>query len=329
MEAKLASIIVLNYNGERLLTECLDAVLRQDYPNYEVIVVDNGSTDGSAALAREKFPTIRFHQLPSNFGFCGGNNRGIEIARGEYIALLNNDAVPETPWLRELVRGLEQDPTIGSCASKMLVYGSENVIDTAGGANASLGLDIWHGRGRSDGLDYSQPRYVFNACAGAALYRRSMIEEIGCFDEAFFFSYEDVDLSFRAQLAGYKCLYVPTAVVHHHVTGTLRDPAFRDYLSYRNSEYVYFKNMPGRLFWKYFPERMIFSVCVFVKQLLKGRALNFLRAKMDFFRNLPKVLRKRSFIQKNRKVSNHYLESMMLKGYLAYRIRLEFRPKGR
>lgn len=328
MSNDLVSVIILNYNGKDMLVECLEAVFRQTYPNYEVIVVDNASRDGSEALVRAKFPKARLLILERNFGFAGGNNRGMEIARGKYIALLNNDAVPEPQWLEELVRALEKDPTAGFCASKILVYGGEGLIDTAGDGWATVGVGFKHGKDQREGAAYSQFRYVFSACAAAALYRRSMLDEIGGFDEDFFFSCEDTDLSFRAQLAGYRCLYVPLAVVHHRVGASSRDRSFLFYMWYRNLEYVYFKNMPQVLLWKYLPLHLFYMFCSLAASPLRGTTGAFLRAKLYILLNVPKVWRKRRAIQRSRKASISYLESIMQGGYLFYRLKQGF-PSGR
>jgi hypothetical protein len=329
MPNDLVSVIILNYNGKDMLAECVEAVYRQTYPNYEVIVVDNASSDGSDTLVQARFPKVRLLKLDKNLGFAGGNNRGMEIARGKYLALLNNDAVPEPQWLQELVRALENDPTAGFCASKILLYGWEGVIDTAGDEMTIWGVGLKRGQGQRDGPAYSQPRYVFSACAAAALYRRSMIDEIGGFDEDFFFSCEDTDLAFRAQLAGYGCLYVPLAVVHHRMGGSNAGRSFLYYQWYRNLEYVYFKNMPRTLLWKYLPLHLLYVFCAFAASLLRRTTAVFLRAKLDFLLNLPKVWRKRRAIQRSRKGSISYLESIMQRGYLIYRLKQEIEPGRR
>jgi GT2 family glycosyltransferase len=324
MSNDLVSVIILDYNGKDMLVECLEAVFRQTYPNYEVIVVDNASKDSSEALVCAKFPKVHLLVLEKNHGFAGGNNRGMEMASGKYIALLNNDAVPEPQWLEELVRALEKDPTAGFCASKLLVYGGEGLIDTVGDGWATVGVGFKHGKDQREGEAYSRLRYVFSACAAAALYQRSMIDEIGGFDEDFFFSCEDTDLAFRAQLAGYRCLYVPLAVVHHRVGASSRDLSFLYYMYYRNLEYVYFKNMPQVLLWKYLPLHLLYVFCSFAASLLRRTTRVFLRAKLHFLLNVPKVWRKRRAVQRSRKVSINYLESIMRRGYLIYRLKEEF-----
>lgn len=312
---ELASVIIVNHNGAHLLHECLEALLRQTHPSYEVIVVDNGSTDKSEQLVREKFPTVHFLKLGANLGFSGGNNRGIEAARGVYIVLLNNDAVPEPQWLEELCKAMKQNPRVGLCASRMMFYGTDR-IDCTG-----LSWLVW-GRSRNLGWrekcqeKHLQAREVFGACAGAALYRKKMLDEIGLFDEDFFLYAEDLDLSFRAQLAGYQCLYVPTAVVHHHAgatTGTPQGRARRVYYSVRNAEFVFIKNMPGQLILRYVGHHLLYLLALHLFWVFKGFGLSVLRADWAILRGLPQMLRRRKKIQANCRVSVQYIESRIEK----------------
>jgi len=306
---RLVSTIVLNYNGRHLLGECLEAVLRQTYPNQEVIVVDNASTDGSQALVQEKFPSVRLLPLRQNLATTGGYNRGIAIARGEFIALLNNDAIPEPHWLEELCKVMDEDPSIGTCASRMLFHGT-SMINEIG-----MSWTVW---GHARAIDMAEPsqgkhlqgREVFGACSGAALYRRSMLDEIKGFDEEFFVGADDVDLSFRAQLADYRCVYVPTAVVYHYCGATLnKNLGLRAFYSIRNMEYVFIKNMPGPLARKYLFRHLAYFAALNIIGVPKRRVMPTLRADWQIFRGLPKLLKKRKQIQSKRKTSLERLES--------------------
>ncbi|MBI3661243.1 glycosyltransferase family 2 protein, partial [Candidatus Acetothermia bacterium] len=232
---------------------------------------------------------------------------------GMFIALLNNDTESDVRWLEELMKALAAHPEAGFCASKLVFYHQRNLIDTAGdyfsiaGSAGKLGhLD------QADKPEYNQLREVFGACAGAALYRKEMLDEIGLFDEDFFVSFEDVDLSFRAQLKGYKCLYVPTAIVRHRVHGTIQknSPAYV-YYGHRNLEYVYLKNMPGSLIAKYFLLHVLEEMIAFGFFLTQGRGLDFLKGKWHALRALPKLINKRRQIQQSRSVSTEYIQSMM------------------
>lgn len=300
------SVIVLNWNGSALLPACLDALAAQVWHDFEVLVVDNGSTDGSPELLARQYPWVKVIRLERNMGFCGGNNAGIGQARGAYIALLNNDTEVEERWLEELVGALDTNPDVGFCASKMVLQDRPGVIDSAGDAFSIAGTARKTGhRVGANTPRYNERRHVFGACAGAALYRRSMLDDIGVFDEDFFIAQEDVDLSFRAQLRGYTCLYVPTAVVRHRLNATLKtwSPEYV-YYGHRNLEYVYLKNMPAALLVLTFPFHLLDVLLSLGFFLVRGQGRAYLRAKRDALRALPQLLRKRKVIQRRRTVSS-------------------------
>jgi len=213
------SIIIVNWNGREYLDECLSSIYDQTYSNFEVIVVDNGSTDGSAEVLGEKFPFVNLIQNEKNLGFAEGNNIGIKKAfedqEVKYIATLNNDTLVESNWLKELVSAPERDKQIGSCQSKMLRYSDRSIIDSTGIKLLANGTVSDRGGGEKDDGQYDKLEEVFGACAGAALYRREMLNDIGLFPSHYFASFEDVDLAWRARYAGWKCVYVPSAVVYH------------------------------------------------------------------------------------------------------------------
>jgi hypothetical protein len=317
------SVIVLNWNGKHLLSDCLTSLECQTCRDFEIILVDNGSCDSSVEFVKKHFPEVRVISLTENRGFAGGNNVGIQHARGRYIALLNNDAKADSRWLEELTNALDSHPEIDFCASKIVFYDRHDLIDTAGdyfsiaGSAGKIGhLDD------STKPEYNRMRPVFGACAGAAIYRKAMLDEIGLFDEDFFLSFEDVDLSFRAQLHGHKCLYFPSALVYHrvHATVGINSPQYV-YYGHRNSEFVYLKNMPGWLFFKYFPMHLADIFISFGFFLFKGRGLDFLKAKWDALRALPRVLRQRRQIQYERTVSAEYIESLLQKNW--WRLKVE------
>ena len=181
-----ASVIVVNWNGKRYLQECLPALLAQTYSNHEIILVDNGSNDGSVDFVAEGFPEVRIIENSENLGFAAGNNVGIEVARGDYIVTLNNDTRAEPDWLEELVKVVEADPKIGMCASKMLFYHHTGVLNSTG-ISLDLASIAWDRRGgeRDDGLE-REPVEIFGPCAGAALYRQEMLDEVGASNNDYF-----------------------------------------------------------------------------------------------------------------------------------------------
>ena len=305
------SVIVVNWNGKALLNDCLVPLLRQQGAAYEIIIVDNGSSDGSAAWVRKKFPQIKLVQLSSNQGFTGGNLAGLEAAQGEFIALVNNDTRADERCLSELLLPMIRDSQVGISAAKLLLDGTEAINSAGIGlTTAAVGFDRGYGENK---CLYDVPEHVFGACAAGVLYRRSMLEEIGFFDNDFFLYSEDIDLSFRAQIAGWKCVYVPTAIVYHKMNttaGKLSD--VHVYYHTRNLEFVWVKNMPLKLMIRYLHHKILQEIGAFCYLCLRHNKWKpFFRAKRDALKMLPLVIRKRREIQARRRVSNAYLQSML------------------
>lgn len=221
------AVIVVNWNGKRFLDDCLTALEKQTYPNFEVTLVDNGSTDGSVDFVRDRFPWVRIIGLPENKGFSAANNRAIRQALSEgaqYVALLNNDTKADERWLEEMVRIMEPEKSVGICASKMLRMDAPHILDSAGHA-FKWGRIFERGHGEKDARQYDDQLDIVGACAGACLYRKEMLQEIGLFDEHYGSYYEDAELSWRAHSRGWRARYVPESVVLHHRGGTTRsDP---------------------------------------------------------------------------------------------------------
>ena len=305
------NIIVVNWNGERFLKDCLAGLSIQTYADYEIILVDNGSSDGSVSLIKENSPAVKVIELAENRGFTGGNAAGLNVANGEFIALVNNDARAERDWLEKLVAPMLADRMIGICASKLIIEGT-NCIDSAGDGITTAGVGFNHGRGE-DRRHYTSVERVFAACAAGCLYRRKMIDEIGFLDDDFFLYDEDVDLSFRAQLAGWKCVYVPDAVVYHKGNATAgRLSNTHVYYHTRNLEFVWIKNMPTGLMLRFAHHKIIQelgSFCYLCLRHMKWRA--FFRAKRDALKMLPVMLKKRKQIQERRRVSNNYIRRLL------------------
>jgi GT2 family glycosyltransferase len=246
-ETPLISVIVLNWNGIHFLDQCLSSLMRQTYAPLEVIVVDNGSTDDSIDLIKDKFSGVRLIVNNKNLGFGGGNNIGIKESRGRYIMVLNNDTRVEPDCIEELKKSIEKNKKYGACATKILLKSDETLIDAAG---IVIGLDgVSIGRGRLEKEDYyPTEEEVFFASGCAGLYRREMLEEIGFYDEDFFAYAEDTDLGFRARLAGWRCVYNPKAVVYHyHSASSGTYSHLKAYLVERNRIWVSIKNFPIKI----------------------------------------------------------------------------------
>lgn len=246
----------------QLLQECLSAVMRQNYVDYEVLLVDNASHDGSVEFVRLHFSQVRILPLSENTGFTGGNIAGLLEARGEYIALLNNDAVISERWLEEMVSTLVKDTSLGFCSSKIIIAGTDTV-DSVGDTFTTAFTGTKMGEYEQEGL-FNERRLVPGACAAAVIYKREMLDQIGFLDEDFFFNHEDTDLNLRAWLAGWKCLFVPEAVVYHKVNasvGELSDTGV--YYFARNNLWVWIKNTPTAFIIRYLPQRIMYELSSF------------------------------------------------------------------
>jgi GT2 family glycosyltransferase len=240
------TIIIPNYNGLKFMEMCFESLEAQTYKRFHTLVVDNGSTDGSVEWLKEhESDRLQVIYLDENTGFSGAVNKGIQAADTKYVLLLNNDVRCEPDFVLELVRAISRTPNVFSVASKMLKMYEPDTIDSAGDLYTVLGWAFNRGAGES-AENYSHPTEVFTACAGAAIYRREVFDEIGLFDEKHFAYLEDVDIGYRARIAGYRNLYCPKAIVYHVGSGTsgsMYNP-FKVKLSARNIIYVYYKNMP-------------------------------------------------------------------------------------
>ena len=304
--------MIPNWNGERFLSTCLGSLRRQSFVDFETIVVDNGSTDGSVAFVHRNFPEVRVLPLHENMGFSVAVNAGIRASRAEYVALLNNDTEVDPGWLEALVEAAESHPEAGLFASKMVDFEDRRVLDGAGDVLRRSGPPYRLGHGEPDRGQYDEAAFVFGACAGAALYRRSMLDDIGLFDEDFFANCEDGDLSFRAQLAGYRCLYAPGSVVYHMGSATFgkRSPTSVR-LGTRNSLCLLVKNLPAPLVPGFLP----FVAVGQLSRLIVTASTSTLGAHLEglagALRLLPLMLRKRREIQKRRQVPLEYIRGLL------------------
>jgi len=305
-------VVIPNWNGERFLSTCLGSLRRQPFEDFETVLVDNGSTDGSVAFVRCNFPEVRVLPLHENRGFSVAVNVGIRASRAEYVALLNNDTEVDPGWLEALVEAAEAHPEAGFFASKMVNFNDRRVLDGAGDLLRRSGLPYRLGHGEPDRGQYDEATFIFGACAGAALYRRSMLEDIGPFDEDFFANCEDGDLSFRAQLAGYRCLYVPRSVVYHMGSATFgKRSATATRLGTRNSLCMLLKNLPTPLVPGFLPYVMAGQLSRLVVTASTSTLEAHLEGLAGALRLLPLMLRKRREIQKRRQVPVGYIKDLL------------------
>lgn len=303
MNPPYVSVIVVNWNGCRYLGDCLASLRRQSFKDLEIILVDNASTDNSVAFVRHHYPEVILLPQTSNLGFAAANNRGIHLARGSLIALLNNDAVAAEDWLAQMVAALEANPKAGSAASKMLFRQHPHIIDRVGDAYTLAGAGQLRGRGASADA-YQERQWILGPCAGAAVYRRSMLNDIGLFDEDFFLLYEDLDLSLRACLKGYPCIFVPQAIVYHAASLTIgRDSPISIYYGHRNLEWTYIQNLPLPVLLLTVWPHLLYGVASWIYFQRLGYGKVFWRAKRDAIKGLRPALAKRQQVQALRRVS--------------------------
>jgi GT2 family glycosyltransferase len=292
----LISVIIVNYNGKNFLSDCLISIFRQTYFPFEVIMVDNASDDGSVEYVQQNFPEVKIATQSTNRGFAGGTNAGILRAAGEFILTLNNDTIIASNFIDELAKTMMSDPSVGMCASKM-IFPNGKINSTAICISRS-GAAWDRGMGEPDNGQYDMQEEVFGACAGAALYRFSMLEEIGLFDEDFFLYMEDVDLAFRARLSGWKCIYVPTARVIHVHGGTSKTGSdLSVYFGNRNLLWYVVKNFPGRTLLIFIPWIIGRNIAVIPYYFLKNKGRAIFKAKVDSLKGLPRIIKKRQSVK--------------------------------
>lgn len=325
------TVVIPNWNGERFLKICLPSLREQRFRDFKTIVVDNGSSDGSVAFVKDNFPEARLIALQENLGFASAANAGIRASGTELIVLLNNDTEQDSGWLEALVRAADAHPEAGLFASKLVDFHDRRFLDGAGDALRLSGLPYRLGHGERDHGRFDSPGHVFGACAAAAMYRRSMLDEVGLFDEDFVSYCEDGDLSFRAQLAGYRCYYVPDAVVYHMgsaSTGGKRS-ATATRLGTRNSIGLLVKDLPLSVV----PHVLPFFVLGQLARLLTAAATGGLRAHLEglaeAWRHLPRTLKKRREVQNTKTVSDAEVRRLLRESSLAATASIARRLRGR
>lgn len=305
------SIVIPNWNGAKFLPTCLEALQKQTYPNIEVIVADNDSHDESREMIKRDYTWVRLIELPENQGFTGACNAGMQAATGEYVALLNNDTEVDPGWAAAVVDAFERHPEIGSVASKMLLFDQRDHIHTAGDYFTRDGRAGNRGVWQKDDGQFDHEEYVFSACGGSSAYRKTLLDQIGLLDDDFFFSLEDVDLGWRAQLAGWRCLYTPDAIVYHHLSAT-GGGVTASYYDGRNLIYVLVKDFP---LWNRYGGRILRAQWRLAWEALRawrGEAARArLRGMLAGVVKIPYILGKRRAVQAERKISDADVEALL------------------
>lgn len=288
-----ASIIIPNLNGAGWLRDSIESILAQTEQDFELIVIDNGSTDESLAIARSYCGRARYTLVENaeNTGFSAAVNAGIRRAKGAYVVLFNNDAFAEPDWLARLIEAADAEPRAFAVQSLMIRHFEREICDDAGDYVTVFGWACKRGDGRF-WKRYTRPRRIFSACGGASLYRKSVLDKIGLFDELFFAYFEDVDISWRANSLGYRNLYCPAAKCYHicgATTGAVRYNAFKSVQSGRNSILLPYKNMPLGMFLLNLPPLAVGYLLKIAVFSLRGFAKPFLQGAREALRVLPQL----------------------------------------
>ena len=308
----MPSVVIPNLDGAHFLAPCLDSLGRQTLAPDEVIVVDNGSSDGSIELLRERFPDAQVLELGENLGFAAAMNAGIAKARAELVAFLNNDAVAEPSWLAELAACLDRHPEAAAATSKLCLADGSGRLDGAGDGLTRSFLPYVRGHGEPDDGRFDEEVEVFGASGAAALWRAQPLRDLGGFDERFFAYYEDVDLSFRARLRGYEIWYAPRAVVHHARGGTAGQHIdFALFHPVKNRWFMIVKDTPGRTMLRRLPW-IAAGEAFFWGRTMRRRAPGaLLRAYREVVRRWPELRRERRKIQSTRAISPRRVDALL------------------
>ncbi|MCE1248424.1 MAG: glycosyltransferase family 2 protein [Firmicutes bacterium] len=335
----MISVIIPNFNGAKFIPMCLDSFKNQTFTDFELIVVDNNSADDSCKIIEEQYPHVNLIKMSYNSGFSIAVNTGIKASKGDFIALFNNDAEATPNWLEELYKPMVEDATVGVTGSKILYYFRRDTIDSAGVVMNDDGVTDNRGSLEKDTGQYDKKEFLFGSCAAAILYRRKMLDDIAIngeiYDEDFFAYYEDSDINARCWLAGYKCLYVPEAVVYHIGSATNKKVKIKDgkpllevelkleeaepltrgnyMMFYSSCNYfnLLIKNMPADFFWKKLWKTLVYEfIHYFLYSLKNGIFILYLKSKWRGFCQIPVMLKKRKIIQSKKKVDAHILTDM-------------------
>ncbi|HEU0168809.1 MAG TPA: glycosyltransferase family 2 protein [Chloroflexota bacterium] len=307
------TVAIPNWNGARLLRECLNSVRAQTFRDFETVVVDNGSTDDSLRLLADDYPEVRVIRWPENRGVAAAFNEGVRQCSGELLALLNNDMEVEPGWLQALVDALGADDRAGAAASKILFL-DRRTIYSAGDFYGRDGIPGNRGVREADEGQFDEPATIFGASGGASLFRRRLFDEIGLFDETLVSYLEDVDWNFRMQLAGWHAVYAPTAVAYHWGSAT-GGGKLASYYCGRNFIRVLVKNYPPRLLRRYWPAIVWQELRLAADALRHGRepaARARLAGQARGLREIPQALRQRHSTMRLRRVSDEYIESLLV-----------------
>jgi GT2 family glycosyltransferase len=302
------NVIIPNWNGMKWLPGCLEALASQDFKDFAVTLIDNGSNDGSVDWLTETYPDIQIIQFPENRGFAVAVNEGINQTHAEYVVLLNTDTVPRRGWLGALVAAMDAaEARVGGLASKMLLFGNEELIENSGDILSWYGETIKQGHGQA-ASGFTDEAEVFSICAGAALYRRSCLESVGLFDNNFFAYLEDVDWGLRARIRGFKFRYIPSAeILHHGHAAGLKQVAYVRLVA-RNRLLLFLRNAPTRLIGRHLPQ-LIYGQWYFL--LVYRHPIAYLRGVVEALILWPRARRTCRALWQQAKVTPDELDKLL------------------
>lgn len=307
------SVLILFWKSAQYLQANLQALEEQTFKDFEVILLDNGADEPPNPALLSQHPNLNLHLLRSdtNLGFAGGNNLAARQAQGDYLVLLNNDAFPEPDWLATINQAALSH--FNHCfASRLLKAKNPTLLDGEWNVYHASGLAWRKNHNRSVSFSSTEPRRVISACAAASAYPRSAFEQVGGFDEDFFAYMEDIDLDLRLRLAGYDCLYLPEAVVHHVGSGSTGSRCdFSTFYGHRNLVWAFIKNMPGLLLWLLLPAHLIVNIAYLLAGLFIPNGKKLWQAKKAAIVGLPKIWRKRQLVQSKRTSSIWYFAKLL------------------
>ena len=307
------SVVIANFNGERHLPVLLDALRRQSFSDFEIILVDDASSDDSLAIVEQGYPEVRLVANRRNQGFAASCNTGAAAARGRMLVMLNSDTEPEADWLEHLALVITANPLAAAVASKMLLFDRRDTLHTAGDMMGADGLARNRGAWLHDDGQFDAHPQIFSACGGASAYRRDVWSALGGFDETYWMYLEDVDYGFRARLAGWSAVYAPGARVYHHVSASGGDVLASYYVG-RNSIWLIARNMPTALLLRFLPRILAAQLRITWDALhnLRGEAARArLRGQIAGFAGLPAQLARRRALQSDRTATDAEIAALL------------------
>ena len=303
----LVSIIILNYNAGNLLLDCVESVLQTNYENYEIIVVDNASTDNSQNECNEKFKPIQLIQNQKNLGYCEGNNVGIKGARGEFIVILNPDTIVESNWLKELVNGYQKFGE-GIYQPRFLTTDNHKILQGTGNMIQLFGFGFARNKGEIDKGQFNKPETIGYASGTCLFTSATIIKKLEMFDPFLFAYHDDLDLCWRAALQNIKSYYIPTSIIYHPPEGfSFKWNDFKFYLLERNRQYCLLTHYSRKTFYKMLPALIVVDICVFFYYLKKGVIISKCKATINILNNFKRINERYKKIQNERTVSDEKL----------------------